>query len=262
MSNRINPTLNITKEKTLAKAVGVAREALEDVAHKSSIGDHAGVVQEGERAVTHAFLCLLPGYKGWFWTVTLSRVPHGRTPKVDEVALLPGPDALLAPDWVPWADRVRPGDVSGTDRLPYKPDDASLQPGDDPDLDQGFEATGLDADFIAEYEMGLGRARVLSDQGRTAAFERWYKGEGGPNNQATRTAKANCSSCGYLMLMGGSARQLFGLCANEWSAFDGQVVSLDHGCGAHSETDVQVQAKIWDQSDPVLDDTRMDITED
>lgn len=260
MSNRINPTQNITKEKTLAKAVDVAYEALQDVAHTSSVGDHAGVVQEGDRVVTHAFTCLLPGYTGWFWTVTLSRVPHGRTPKVDEVSLLPGPDALLAPDWVPWAERLRPGDVSGTDRLPYQPDDANLQANDDPDLDEGFEATGVDADHIAEFEMGLGRPRVLSDQGRTAAFKRWYEGDGGPKNQATRAAKANCSTCGYLMHMGGSARQLFGVCANEWSAFDGQVVSLDHGCGAHSETDVTPQGKVWDQTDPVLDD--MDIIED
>ena len=156
--------------------------------------------------------------------------------------------------------RLRPGDVSGTDRLPYQPDDANLQANDDPDLDEGFEATGVDADHIAEFEMGLGRPRVLSDQGRTAAFKRWYEGDGGPKNQATRAAKANCSTCGYLMHMGGSARQLFGVCANEWSAFDGQVVSLDHGCGAHSETDVTPQGKVWDQTDPVLDD--MDIIED
>ena len=28
---------------------------------------------------------------------------------------------------------------------------------------------------------------------------------------------------------------MFGACANEWSPSDGLVVSLDHGCGAHSE---------------------------
>ena len=28
-----------------------------------------------------------------------------------EVGLLPGDDALIAPDWVPWADRVRPEDL-------------------------------------------------------------------------------------------------------------------------------------------------------
>lgn len=260
MSNRITPTQKVPKEKTLANAVDVARGALEDVIHESSVGDHAGLVQEGPRVVTHAFTCLLPGYRGWFWAVTLSRVPHGRTAQVDEVSLLPGQDALLAPDWVPWADRIRPEDVRGTDRLPYNPDDANLQ-ANNPHLDEGFEATGDDADQIAQYEMGLGRERVLSDQGRAAAFKRWYDGEGGPKNQATRQAKEHCSTCGYLMRMGGSARQLFGVCANEWSQYDGQVVSLDHGCGAHSETDVYPQGKVWDQSEPVIDDVGMDIVE-
>ncbi|VEI13092.1 DUF3027 domain-containing protein [Trueperella bialowiezensis] len=262
MSNRINPSHNITKEKTLVGTVDVARQALVELTHESSIGEHAGVVYEAERVITHAFVCQLPGYRGWFWTVTLSRVPRGRTPKVDEVTLLPGPDALLAPDWVPWADRLRPDDVSGTDRLPYNPDDANLQPNDDPEeLMPGFSETGADADQLAGYDMGLGRARVLSDQGRSAAFQRWYEGPGGPKNRSTRAAKATCSACGYLMHMGGSARQLFGVCANEWSEFDGRVVSLDHGCGAHSETDVRAPEKIWDQSEPVVNDISMDVVE-
>ncbi|QOR47445.1 DUF3027 domain-containing protein [Trueperella pecoris] len=261
MSNRINPSLNVTKEKALAQAVDQAREALHDVTHVSNIGEHAGVVQEGERVVTHAFACLLPGYKGWFWTVTLSRVPRGRKGTVDEVSLRPGPEALLAPEWVPWADRLRPGDVTGTDRLPYNPDDSNLQANADPRFDEGFEVTGIDGDEIAEFELGLGRVRVLSDEGRMDAYKRWYEGENGPDNAATRSAKAPCSTCGYLMHMGGSARQLFGVCANEWSAFDGKVVSLDHGCGAHSETDTPKPEKMWDPSDPVLDDDDLDIVE-
>ncbi|MDK8602619.1 DUF3027 domain-containing protein [Trueperella bernardiae] len=259
MSHRINPTHNVTREKTLARAVDQAREALLDVTHASNVGEHAGVVQEGERVVTHAFTCQLPGYKGWFWTVTLSRVPRARRGTVDEVSLLPGPDALLAPEWVPWADRLRPSDVSGTDRLPYNPDDSNLT-SNDPLLDESFEAAGVDGDELAEFELGLGRARVLSDQGRQEAFKRWYDGDGGPHNQATRTAKATCSTCGYLLHMGGSARQLFGVCANEWSAYDGRVVSLDHGCGAHSETDTPKPDKMWDPTDPVLDDHDLDIT--
>lgn len=258
MSNRINPSQNVTREKTLALAVDQARRALFDVTHQSNIGEHAGVVQEGERVVTHAFVCLLPGYRGWFWTVTLSRVPRGRKGTVDEVSLRPGPDALLAPEWVPWADRLRPGDVSGTDRLPYNPDDANLQ-ANEPMLTQGFEATGVDADEVAQFELGLGRARVLSNHGRREAFQRWYHSDAGPDNQATRSAKAACATCGYLLHMGGSARQLFGACANEWSTFDGRVVSLDHGCGAHSETDTPTPEKMWDPSDPVLNDDDLDI---
>ena len=63
------------------------------------------------------------------------------------------------------------------------------------------------------------------------------------------------------MPMGGSARLLFGVCANEWSPFDGKVVSFDHGCGAHSETDVSAedQERMWDPAEPVVDEADMEL---
>ena len=66
---------------------------------------------EEERLSTHLFECTLPGYRGWFWFATLSRAPRSRVATICEVGLLPGDDALIAPDWVPWADRVRPEDL-------------------------------------------------------------------------------------------------------------------------------------------------------
>ena len=142
---------------------------------------------------------------------------------------------------------------SPTDRLPYNADDSRLEP--------GFEQTGEDADQIDPFEMGLGRPRALSKEGRDAAFTRWYKGDSGPDNPGTRQAQANCSTCGFLMPMGGSARLLFGVCANEWSPFDGKVVSFDHGCGAHSETDVSAedQERMWDPAEPVVDEADMEL---
>ena len=46
---------------------------------------------------------------------------------------------------------------------------------------------------------------------------------------------------------------------NEWSPDDGKVVSYDHGCGAHSETDVADQPSEWVQSEPVLDETELEV---
>lgn len=256
MSNeRIHPQQKLTSEKILANAVDLAREALLEVTNERNVGDHVGLVQEAPRVVSHAFDCLMPGYRGWYWVVTLSRAHRARRATVDELSLRPGEDALLAPEWVPWADRLRPEDVAPSDRLPYNPDDSNLQANADPDLQPNFEAVGADEEAIAIFEWGQGRERVLSDTGRTAAYRRWYKSDVGPRNKGTRDAKAVCASCGYLMHMAGSARQLFGVCANEWSPFDGRVVSLDHGCGAHSETDVSKWEKLWEQSDPVLDET-------
>lgn len=259
MSNRINPKQKVIREKVLGEAVDQARQSLLEVTRDANIGEHAGLVQEADRVVTHAFECLLPGYRGWFWTVTLARASRAKTATVNELSLRPGPDALLAPEWVPWSDRLTPDDVGPSDRLPYLPDDENLQANVDPLLDEGFESTGADADQLAEWEMGLGRARILSDTGRTRAFRRWYRSDSGPRNQATRDAKASCSTCGYLLHLGGSARQLFGACANEWSPFDGRVVSLDHGCGAHSETDVGKRPKLWEQSDPVVNESDVEL---
>ncbi|MCI7550852.1 MAG: DUF3027 domain-containing protein [Actinomycetaceae bacterium] len=271
---RISPKERIGREKILAGAIDVAREALREVTPERNVGEHVGMIQEAERVLTHAFECLMPGYKGWFWTVTLARAPRSQRATVDEVSLRPGSEALLAPAWVPWAERLQPSDVAASDRLPYDANDANLEgntdsgseleeavkqdPDFDPDLKQGFEASGVDADAMAQWELGLGRKRVLSEGGRTRAFRRWYRSDAGPRNQATREAGAQCSTCGYFMRMGGSARVLFGACANEWSPFDGRVVSVDHGCGSHSETDVKYKQKLWDPSAPVINESDID----
>lgn len=252
-AGRVHPVPSLSKEKLLCNAVENAREALRDLTALENVGEHKGVVLEADRLVTHCFECLLSGYRGWYWTVTLARVPRSQKVTVDEMALRPGEDALLAPAWVPWADRLEPKDVSPTDRLPYRADDPRLIP--------GFEQTDEDADQLEDFEMGLGRKRTLSLQGRSDAFERWYHSDHGPNTAGTRHAKAQCSTCGFLMLMAGSARTMFGVCANEWSAYDGQVVSMDHGCGSHSETDVPAGKRMWDPSAPVVNEADLEVIE-
>ncbi|WP_073995727.1 DUF3027 domain-containing protein [Arcanobacterium urinimassiliense] len=258
---RIAPKAKLPKEKLLAEAVDLAREALLSVTAEENIGAHAGVLQEDVRVVSHAFICLLPGYSGWFWTVTLVRAAHKKEVTVNEVALLPGEEALLAPDWTPWADRLRPEDVDPEDRLPYNPDDSNLEPieSDLVELQESYGETGVDMDAAAQWELGLGRERVLSAKGRAAAFKRWYNSDAGANTKAVRDAGKSCSTCGYLMKMAGSARGVFGVCANEWSAFDGRVVSLDHGCGSHSETDIKKRTTLWQQSEPVLNEADLEI---
>ena len=52
-------------------------------------------------------------------------------------------------------------------------------------------------------------------------------------------------------------RQVFGVCANEYSPSDGQVVSLDHGCGAHSEASVLGDAA--QSRAPFLDELGFDV---
>ena len=239
------------KDKTLTSpaAIELARHALEEVTDPITVGEYVAATPDAERLVTHLFDCTLSGYRGWRWAVTLSRVPRGRTATVCEMALLPGEEALLAPAWVPWAERLEPGDITRSDRLPRKETDERLEP--------GWEATGEDADAVALDQLDLGRPRVLSAQGVSSAAERWYGGDHGPDAEGVRKAHATCSTCGFFVPMAGALRAIFGVCANEWATDDGSVVSLDHGCGAHSETDLPDQGPEWPINPSRVDDHLM-----
>ena len=239
------------KDKTLTSpaAIELARHALEEVTDPITVGEYVAAAPDAERLVTHLFDCTLSGYRGWRWAVTLSRVPRGRTATVCEMELLPGEEALLAPAWVPWADRLEPGDITRSDRLPRKETDERLEP--------GWEATGEDADAVALDQLDLGRPRVLSAQGVSSAAERWYGGDHGPDAEGVRKAHATCSTCGFFVPMAGALRAIFGVCANEWATDDGSVVSLDHGCGAHSETDLPDQGPEWPINPSRVDDHLM-----
>ncbi|MDN6123912.1 MAG: DUF3027 domain-containing protein, partial [Brevibacterium sp.] len=167
---------------------------------------------------------------------------------VCETALLPGPDSLVAPEWVPWDQRLEPDDLTPRDTLPKVEDDPNLQQG----FEQVEETSDGNLDEIPNFEFGLGRRRVLSPEGISAAASRWAESETGAESDFAAKASAHCSSCGYLMPLAGSLRQKFGVCANGWSPADGKVVALDFGCGAHSETDVSRQNT--DPAEAVVDD--------
>ena len=223
----------------LEGAVDLARAAAEEVAaDPAHVGEHLGSVIESERVVSHRFAAAQRGYRGWRWTVTLARAPRGRTATVSEVELLPGDEALLAAPWVPWADRLRPGDLGPGDVLPFRPDDPRLVPGWQPS----------DDDAPPIEELALARARALGPQGRDEAAQRWHLGAHGPTSAVALASTSPCASCGFLVPLSGSLGQMFGVCATEWSPSDGKVVSLDLGCGAHSETDVTPPPSMWPES--------------
>ncbi len=235
-----------------AGAVDAAREAAVCRAGVIEVGDHIRVEVEGVRVATHYFECTHPGYVGWNWAVTVARASRARVVTVSEICLVPGDGALLAPAWVPWADRIEPSDVS--------PGVLVVTPDDDPRVEAGFTGgdQARDAD-PAEWaqtralvaELGLGRERVLSAYGRDEAVERWRAGSGGPHNAMTRQAPGVCQECAYFVRLSGSLGRMFGACANESSPSDGSVVSVDHGCGAHSDVvaankGVELPLPVWD----------------
>ncbi|WP_285036966.1 DUF3027 domain-containing protein [Plantibacter sp. ME-Dv--P-095] len=93
-------------DETLIAAVALAREALQSITPASTVGEPAGHVVVDDHVVSLLFANTMPGYPGWFWTVTLSRTSDDAEPNVLETELMPGDGALLAPQWVPWSERL------------------------------------------------------------------------------------------------------------------------------------------------------------
>lgn len=235
-----------TVDPATAAAVELARAAARAMAG-TDVGEHLGVRPEGELAATHAFAAALPGYTGWYWAVTLVRAPDFE-PTVAEVVLLPGENSLLAPEWVPWSQRLQPGDLSPGDLLPTSPDDPRLVPAyllsDDPQVEE------------VSFELGLGRVRVMSRLGRLDTAERWYTGNHGPDSAMAKQAPGNCGTCGFFLPLAGALRAGFGVCGNEIVEADGQVVSVEYGCGAHSEV---VLEPATDESGEIFEDELVDL---
>ncbi|HEX6872394.1 MAG TPA: DUF3027 domain-containing protein [Micromonosporaceae bacterium] len=234
-------------DQVCAAAVEVALAAVTE----RDAGEHLGVVAEGDRVVTHLFACSLPGYRGWRWAVTVARAPRTKHVTVSETVLLPGDEALLAPSWVPWDERLQPGDLGVGDLLPTRADDERLTPGYVLSDDPGVEETS--------WELGLGRPRVMSREGRAETARRWYEGEHGPEAAISAAAPANarCGMCGFYLPLAGSLRQIFGVCGSLFAPDDGRVVSADHGCGAHSEVLVEAVAPV-DELPTVYDDSEIE----
>lgn len=302
----VSPTRTRTREpdEACAQAVELARAAAQAIAMAGQVGPHRGIEVDGDRVVTHLFDCQDPAYTGWRWAITVARASRAKLVTVSEGVLLPGPDSLLAPDWIPWRDRVRPGDVGIGDLLPAGQDDERLVPaavleGDDGVLDwddsadweggqdllaalnlaaaadgppaegspaEGSPAEGLPADGphaepppAADASAAPVRARVLSAIGRDATAVRWYDSERGPRTPLAHAAPAPCATCGFLVRLGSPLGRVFGVCANEYAPDDGKVVSMDHGCGAHSEA--MIPAGPFGTIAPVVDELGYDLVD-
>ena len=224
-------------------AVDLARQAAVEAAGVMGVGEHLGAVAEDDRVVSHFFACPHPGYRGWRWSVTVARASRARVVTVDEVVLLPGEGALAAPQWLPWADRIQPGDVAPGLLMPPAADDVRLEPGytggeSAADADPAEQSLAR----VVVAELGLGRERVLSPAGRDEAAERWLAGPSGPDNPMTKLAPDVCETCGFFVRLQGQLGVLFGVCTNAYSASDASVVSVDHGCGAHSNVPAEERA--------------------
>lgn len=243
---------------TVTSALEIARAALLE----SIPADHVGkaldsVVEPSQDSsvtiTSYTFECTSAGYPGWYWEVSVVEISGQSQPTVSEVNLLPGAAALVPAAWKPWADRVEAGDLGVGDLLP--------PPENDDRLTAGFTGLGdledISDDLAAlhpvQWELGLGREKVLSTIGQERAVNRWFEKLNGPKSAMAKSAPAHCGSCGFLVAIGGSMGQVFGVCGNEFGAADGQVVATTFGCGAHSSVR-QEQAAPIPVVDLVIDD--------
>ncbi len=240
-----------------AAAIELAHQAALDVAGDFGVGEHLGTTADAERVVTHLFACQHPAYRDWNWAVTLVRASRARVATVNEVVLLPTAQAALAPAWLPWEDRIGPGDVGPGMLLPTLDNDPRLTAG----FTGGEDAADADP---AEWqqtravvaELGLGRERVLSAIGRDQAADRWNAGDGGADTALAKQAPGPCQTCAYFVRLSGSLGRQFGACTNEFSPSDGHVVTIDHGCGGHSS--VVAEERGIELGEPVFDTVHTD----
>ena len=208
----------------------IARAVLLEVADESDqVGDFVTSYDLEDHVTDFRFAANIRGYEGWQWSVTLYHDEEIDSWTVNESSLIPTEGALMPPKWIPWKDRLEPTDLAPTDSIGTDPDDERIEEGE-------VEESSLQDVNDAVETFRLTRRHVLTSLGRAQAAKRWYEGPRGPKALSTKTAEGNlCSTCGFFVPLAGELDRMFGVCANKWSPDDGRVVSLDHGCGEHSE---------------------------
>lgn len=276
----------------------IAQAAAIEVADEDSqVGDFVEAIDLGDNVTDFRFETRVRGYEGWQWSVTLYHDVELDHWTVNESSLVPTDKALRPPEWIPWKDRLEPTDLAVTDSIGTDPDDPRMEegfrktepaePGENVSSDaESAETTNasdnaeMDADGAAGSqgesvaasvtseedideaveEFDLSRRHVLTSLGRSQTAKRWYEGPRGPKSLSTKTSDGNpCSTCGFFIPLKGELNLLFGVCANKWSPDDGRVVSIDHGCGEHSEIEPPEPSHLWVQSKPAFDDLHIDI---
>lgn len=85
----------------------LARAALAEITDPAAIGADAGHEFVAPGVGILFFTCSLPGYPGWRWAAALAKAAEGEPVTVLEVELLPGDEALVAPEWIPWSERLK-----------------------------------------------------------------------------------------------------------------------------------------------------------
>lgn len=125
--------------------VAIAKEGLSSVARDGEVGDFLAPEETDGVWIVRA-KSLQPGYPGWLWTVTVTPAEDG-TPTITEVHLLPGDQALLSPEWVPWSERLEEYRRLEAEKVALDID-SDLDDDDDDDDDLDDVLDGIDIDQL------------------------------------------------------------------------------------------------------------------
>jgi hypothetical protein len=139
-----------------------AYNAAVEASSRNAVGFFIEYVEEDEGVVTYLFEGKLKGYVGWRWSVSVYQPADGEAATISEVLLVPGPESLVAPDWVPWSERL----------ADYKALQAELEAQAALEAEEGEEAEDDEDDEIVdevdEVEVSEIEADIEADEDETA----------------------------------------------------------------------------------------------
>lgn len=138
-------TVDAVADARLIDAHDLALAALYEITPAATVGAPAGYTLEEGGVVSLRFANTMPGYPNWLWTVSVA-VVDGAEPTVLEAELLPGEGALLAPEWVPWAERLAEYQAAQA-ALAAEQGDAEASDEGDEDADETDDEDDLDDDI-------------------------------------------------------------------------------------------------------------------
>jgi hypothetical protein len=135
----------------------VARQAAVGSAPQDGVGNFIDSVSDGEGVTTFHFESKLKGYRDWRWNVVLFQDATTHEATISEVVLMPGDESLIAPDWVPWSERLADYKALQAELEAQ----AALEAAEAVDLEDDEEA---DDDEDADFEDGILETDVEEDE--------------------------------------------------------------------------------------------------
>ena len=87
-------------------ATELALAALRETTETALIGEFVSEAETEKNVIEVRFSCTLNQYQHWHWVVILTQADKRSPLTVSEINLLASADAQLAPQWVPWAERL------------------------------------------------------------------------------------------------------------------------------------------------------------